>query len=141
MVIPNLKYGVRGLYFNTLNTKHNNHLFLYPNTNSKTNNKQSIVKEKKKVGTPQDIIKMKTFELRKTIQPEIYDLYCLDNGKKVKYDLARISTLKVSKIIYTLFNENEIVYVNCKFNNKFNKWEPFEKGDQDKLCDVKYLKK
>jgi len=28
--LPNLKYGVRGLYFNSLNPKHANHLFLYP---------------------------------------------------------------------------------------------------------------
>ena len=84
---------------------------------------------------------MKTFELRKTIQPEIYDLYCLDNDKLVKYDVARVSTLKISKMIYRLFNDKKEVYVNCKFNSKFNKWEPFEEGESEKLCDIKYLKK
>ena len=148
MFIPSLKYGIRGLYFNTLNTKHNNHLFLYPsnktnNKNQKSNDNISSIKNKKdKIGfKTSEVVKMKTFELRKTIQPEIYDLYCLDNTNLVKYDVARISTLKISKLVFTLFNENETVYVNCKFNTKFNKWEPFEKGESDKLCDIKYLKK
>ena len=137
MIIPNLKYGIRGLYFNTLNTKHNNHLFLYPN-NSQSN--KPVKKKEKKIGH-QEIVHMKTFELRKTMQPEIYDLYCLDGETLVKFDVARIGTLKVSKLIYKLFNDNNTVYVNCKFNTKFNKWEPFEQGEQDKLCDLKYLKK
>ena len=30
--IPNISYGIRGLYFNTLNLKHCNQLFMYKNT-------------------------------------------------------------------------------------------------------------
>lgn len=139
MIIPKLNYGIRGLYFNTLNTKHNNHLFLYPNKSQTT--KPVHFKKETKIGNKQ-LIKMKTFELRKTIQPEIYDLYCLNESEElVKYDVARIGTLKISKMIYKLFNDHSTVYVNCKFNDKFNKWEPFEKSEEDKLCNIKYLKK
>ena len=38
-------------------------------------------------GNNNEVVTMKTFELRKTIQPEIYDLYCLDNGNKIKYQI------------------------------------------------------
>ena len=141
MFIPNLKYSIRGLYFNTLNPKHNNHLFLYPNRpkNTSTSNKKTLTQNtKSKIGET-STVKIKTFELRKTIQPEIYDLYCLDNKEIVKYDVARISTLKISKLIYRLFSEKDIVYVKCKFNSKFNKWEPYDECDKDKLCDIKYL--
>ena len=37
---------------------------------------------------------LKTFELRKTIQPDIYDLYCLNDKDMVKYETARIPLLK-----------------------------------------------
>ena len=146
--VPSLKYTIRGFYFNTLNPKHNNHLFLYPNNSHKNKmNKMTTTSQTKsdpsskcvsKIGTT-TIVKMKTFEIRKTMQPEVFDLYCLNEGVISKYSCARISTLKISKLIYRLFSERETVYVNCKFNSNFNKWEPFEESDRDKLCDIKYL--
>ena len=33
--LPNLKYGIRGLYFNSINPKHATHLFLYPHNDTK----------------------------------------------------------------------------------------------------------
>ena len=79
-----------------------------------------------------------TFELKKTIHPEIYDLYYLNEEKNtVKYQNARISSLKTSKLVSKLFKENEIVYVLCKFNDKFNKWEPFKGSEKEKLCSKK----
>ena len=75
-----------------------------------------------------------TFEIKATIQPEVYDLYCVDETKQaVKYDIARISGLKTSKLITKLFKENDRVFVNCKFNDKFAKWEPFEESTEDKV--------
>ena len=76
--------------------------------------------------------------MKKTIHPEIYDLYYLnEDGSPVKYENARISSLKTSKLVSKLFKENEIVYVLCKFNEKFNKWEPFKSSEKEKLCSKK----
>ena len=119
--IPKLSYGIRGLYFNTLNPKHCNQLFIYK--------EQKRVKEKVINKSEQ----VKTYEIRSTIQPEIYDLYYLKDSNITKLDVARISGLKVSRLIKNLFNNNESVYVKCKFNNKFNKWEPFEEGNKEDL--------
>ena len=141
LFLPNLKYGVRGLYFNSLNTKHANHLFLYPKDTSKDNSKYtSSIKHKnhlksEKSETPDKNTKELTFEIRKTIQPEIYDLYCFDENKNmVKYENARISTLKTSKLVSKLFKENDIVFVLCKFNGNFNKWEPYNKSEKQQIC-------
>jgi hypothetical protein len=128
--LPNLKYGVRGLYFNSLNPKHANHLFLYPK-DSKTH---LIKKESKQNIKHREL----TFELKKTIHPEIYDLYYLNDDKiTVKYQNARISSLKTSKLVSKLFKENEIVYVLCRLNDKFNKWEPFKCSEKEKMCSKK----
>ena len=51
----------------------------------------------------------------------------------IKYDNARISGLKTSKMISKLFKEKDRVFVNCKFNDKFAKWEPFEESTEDKI--------
>ena len=123
--IPNLSYGIRGLYFNTLNLKHCNQLFMYKNT------KKNVIE--KKIAKDEQI---KTFEIRTTIQPEIYDLYCLKETELVRLDVARVSGIKVSKLLRNLFTTDETAYVKCKFNNKFNKWEPFEKGLKEDLDEV-----
>ena len=143
--IPSMTYGIRGLYFNTMNPKHSNQLFLYPKSKSKMSPtsgiKDKITIKNDKIGSQtQTLDKIKVFEIRTTIQPEIYDLYCLDAGNFVKYETARISTLKVSKLIRKLFNENQTVYVSCKFNSKFNKWEPFAESGREKVSDIKYIK-
>lgn len=129
--LPNLKYNVRGLYFNSLNPKHANHLFLYPqNKDHQTNTKKESKPESKHISSKTNL----TFEIKATIQPEVYDLYCVDETKQaVKYDIARISGLKTSKMISKLFKEKDRVFVNCKFNDKFAKWEPFEESTEAKL--------
>ena len=130
--IPKLKYRIRGLYFNSINPRHNNHLFLYPKPTD------NIRPNKKKEATiSRDILK--TFELRKTIQAEIYDLYCYNDKEIVKFDVARLPSLKTTQLINNMFDNNENVYVECKFNQKFNKWEPVKESIRDKLIDIKKI--
>jgi hypothetical protein len=125
--IPKLSYNIRGLYFNTLHPKHCNQLFMYKD--------QKRVTEKK-IDKNEEV---KTFEIRSTIQPEIYDLYHIKNKDITKYDVARISGMRTSKLVRKLFNEStsdSAIYVKCHFNNKFNKWEPFDIGNKEDLDGV-----
>ena len=70
-----------------------------------------------------------------TIQPEIYDLYYKNETNDIiKFDTARVANLRSSKLISKLFKENDVVFVNCKFNSKFAKWEPFESSQSDNVC-------
>ena len=45
------------------------------------------------------------FQLRKTMQPEIYDLYGMKNGNLEKVSVAYISGLRCSKKIKSFFKE------------------------------------
>lgn len=125
--IPKLEYNIRGLYFNTLNTKHCNQLFIYKdhNSNNGTNNTRAVQVQRKANTNMEEI---RTFRINTTMQPEIYDLFHSKNNEEVRFDMAHISGLRISKLIRVLFESGDAVYVNCKFNKKFNKWEPFENG-------------
>ena len=140
LFLPNLTYGVRGLYFNSLNTKHATHLFLYPqekdsnksNKSNKSNNSNKFIKKQDESNKEH---KSLTFQIKSTIQPEIYDLYYKnETNDLIKFDTARVSNLRSSKLISKLFKENDVVFVNCKFNPKFAKWEPFESSQSDTVC-------
>ncbi len=61
-------------------------------------------------------------ELHKTDKPDVYQIY---------YDseylgIALIRTLKLSRDLFKLFKNKEKYNVECKFNEKFEKWEPIK---------------
>lgn len=126
--IPSLPYKTKGLYFNTLNTKHANQLYIFNDENKRENR----VPYNKKKDAKIDIDNMNTnsshkiFKIVKTNQTEIYDLYCkIDNSDSLtKYNVACIPNLKTSKFMKRLLSTKLNAFVYCKFNNKFNKWEP-----------------
>ena len=142
--IPNLTYQIRGLYFLTLNTKHANQLFLTNNKNDtrykqnkqRKSNQPNIEKYNKNNNKNNNIDQsenkdMFIFEMRKTLQPEIYDLFGYKEGKLEKVSIAYVSGLKSSKKIKKLFNNDESVRVSCVFRDKFNKYEPVDKCDNE----------
>ena len=126
--IPSLPYKTKGLYFNTLNTKHGNQLYIFNDENKRENvvpyNK--IKDTKIEQTTLQNDNSKKIFKIVKTNQTEIYDLYCkMDTENKLtKYNVACIPNIKTSKFMKKLLSNtlNTIVY--CKYHSKFNKWEP-----------------
>ena len=122
--IPRIEYNIRGLYFNTLNPKHCNQLFIYKETQHRV--------QKKQIDRTEEI---KTYEIRTTMQPEIYDLFQKNSeGELVRFDVAHISGIKASKLVRQLFEKKDThVYVRCKFNKKFNKWEPYDKGQKEDI--------
>jgi len=123
--MPRMNYNIRGLYFNTLNPKHCNQLFIYKESNN--NNRV----QKKQINKDEET---RTFEIRTTLQPEIYDLFQKKDEENVRFDFAHISGLQASKLIRTLFDDkSNDVYVKCKFNKKFNKWEPYDKGEKEDI--------
>ena len=55
-----------------------------------------------------NIVKNKTvFEIRKTHTPDVYELWYLKNNKKVKNSIACISTMKTSKFVRKIFEDNK----------------------------------
>jgi len=66
----------------------------------------------------------KTFSVRKTNNPDIFELY--DNNNKY-IDIACINTMKASKYMRELFSKANVVdkiEVNFEFSDRFKKWMP-----------------
>lgn len=145
--IPNLPYTVKGLIFLPINKKYNNLLYLY---NRKNYNKKEKAPEKtfvkpginhaNKVNDIKDEIilfnegmkknannkKTIKFKIVNTETPDIFNLHIMNENKHVLFGMAHVQTLKCSQFVKKIFKnkkENDII-VNCKYSNKFNKWEP-----------------
>jgi len=138
--IPKCKYEIKGLYFNTMNNKHCNHLFMFPNKNKI--NKQTNVEplEQPKVTECLKIL----FMIKKTDQPDIYHLHCLKDSTIAYYSIAYISKIRFSKLIKDWFKENETTdkhcIVNCKYNTRFNKWEVLSIEDKNMPSEWDFIK-
>jgi hypothetical protein len=114
--IPNLNYNVRGLYFNTLNNKCTNYLYLFPRDH--TFNK--IVKKSSSIVT---------LLLKKTNTSDIYDVYCHKQKQESLLGIAHISSILMSKKIRKLFIDKNSVKMECSYSDKFSKWEPLNTSE------------
>ena len=65
--------------------------------------------------------------IQKTMKRDVYDLYLQGPNNIVKQGIACIPNLKCSQMIRGLFEKEGSVHVECKFNDKFEKWEPLQK--------------
>ena len=141
--IPSLPYKTNGLYFNSLNTKHANQLFLFK-TGNNHHSKKSIVKKKENVKQNESQNEKSiniVLKIEKTEKSDIYNLFCKNRSESHKLGMAHISNLRTSKMIRKLFQgtSDENVLVNCKYNEKFNKYEPISKADTNDISELSSL--
>jgi len=148
--IPSLPYKTNGLYFNSLNTKHANQLYLFKN-NSNTTKKHVKSKEHSNYNKSNSsgesnisnssnssniILKIKT-----TTTSDIYELYCNKEENDHKIGLACIPNLRTSKLIRKIMEDSkEDIYVDCKYNDKFKKYEPVSKSESCNMSDISLIK-
>ena len=122
--MPSLSYKIRGLYFNTLNPKHCNHLFLYTDDVRKTKNvsvRDVVPIEQNHITSSSAKKEDNVFEIRTTNEDSIYEIFKEGETK----GLAHISKMAISKKIRIHFSGNGGgLFMTCKFNTKFDKWEP-----------------
>ena len=136
--IPKLPYTCRGLYFKPLFLRFREILVnfddsvvkkvdrkKYKNTGNfllKEDTPEIIVKQEKQVIIDN---KVKTFNARKTSNPDIYELF--DITTNLQEGMACISTMKISKYMRQLFESKNVVdkvEIKCEYSEKFNKWVP-----------------
>jgi len=147
--IPSMSYNIRGMYFNTLNNKHANYLFIYNTTNALKNKKletkntdsYSNNRDKEKVIQKKETNKKdenshikkdtRIFQLKKSEKPEIYDLFAIHNNQLTKYGIAYVSGLKASRNIKKMLNTCPSPIVECVYNNNFNKYEPLKVSEEN----------
>jgi hypothetical protein len=161
--IPSLPYKTKGLYFNSLNVKHGNQLFIFDNNVSNKNRNYNIqqtynkykdnkykdntdilkatnnselnvntIKRENDVVNKSDII----FKIKSTNTSDIYDLYCNNNHTIEKYGVACIPNMRTSKMVRQFINSSDSVYVNCIYNNKFNKYQPLSQATINTDSDI-----
>ena len=119
--MPQLDYGTRGFYFVPLKCSYSKILYMF---------KDGDLEIKK--------VKSNTlnFMIQKTMKRDVYDLYLEGPNNIVKHSVACIPNLKCSMMIRKLIEETETegtedtLIVECKYNEKFEKWEPLSKTDK-----------
>jgi len=112
---PQLNYNTRGLYFVPLRIDYSNILYIFP----KESNPVIMKKETKKI--------TKCFRIMKTMKPDVYDLYLSNGDNIIKQNIALVQTTLLSHTLLQYFenkNYDDEILVECKFNEKFKKWEP-----------------
>ena len=138
--IPKLPYNIRGFYFVPLRTTYSKILYLFPNdsNNLKIKNHQKIDKQSSAKKLPKveaQVMKKKvkkdylTFRIMKTLKSDVYELYLKDEDNLKKQGVALVQTTHMSHQLFSYFeNKNQLdeVYVKCKKNPRFRKWEPYE---------------
>ncbi len=141
--IPSLSYKTKGIYFNTLNTKHANQLFLFPNENrnssqkkDKTRYQNSTILKVNEDGSRINTQNSQTssnsliFKLSKTTTPEIYNLFLRDGNDMIKQEKpAYIHGIKSGRMIRNCLKTCDSAYFYCRFNDKESMWEPTAKAD------------
>ena len=141
--IPSLNYKIRGMYFNSLNEKHSNHLYLYT-TNQQEKSVTAPVKKniQKKEESGSKIAKGNyVFNIKETNTPDIYDLYVNGDDGLIKHSIAYVGKISTSKRLKKYFSEagEEMVNVECKYNEKFSKWEPLERVETGTIVSLNLL--
>ena len=69
--------------------------------------------------------------IQKTMKRDVYELYLQGPNNIVKHGIACVPNLKSSQLLRSLCNElSDELIVECKFNPKFKKWEPFQKTNE-----------
>ena len=83
-------------------------------------------------------------KIKDTALPDVYELYCYENSSLIKYGIASIPNMKVSKNVKKMFKNNmgdEDVVVSCKYSNVFKKWVPLKRVWTDRITSSKTIEK
>jgi hypothetical protein len=124
--IPKLTYRVKGFYFVPLKTSYSKILYLLRENDYKKVN--SVNKS------------LISFRIIKTVKPDIYELYLYNEQRSsiIKHSYASVKNIEKSQWLKELTEKNDECIVECKFNQRFNKWEPVKEGSTlDTVIDVK----
>lgn len=117
-----LNYSSRGILFKPMFFKFKDILLNFNNDVIKTVHKPKLSNLNEFI--TKDTLNSQSLKIMKTELPDIYNLY---DEKKQLLGHAMVNSMKISQYLHELFKNsslNETFSINCRFNNKFNKWEP-----------------
>ena len=120
--IPKLNYKTRGLYFVPIKPSYSKILYMFKegDLDNKIEKKNTLY-----------------FLIQKTLKRDVYDLYLQGKNNIVKQGIACIPTLQCSLMVRELFNNfSEDIIVECKYNEKFKKWQPLQKIINEEISKI-----
>ena len=80
-------------------------------------------------------------QIKQTGKSDIYELYCNNRNEPHNIGMACIPNLRTSKLIRKITeNTQSDIFVKCKYNEKFNKYEPISKSDTNTMTDISIIK-
>ncbi len=81
-------------------------------------------------------------EIRKTKIPDVFDIYIKnENDELIKNSIALIPNMKTSHLCQELFQDSDKEVMVCQYYNKFKKWIPLRKANNDKVDSEYKIKK
>jgi hypothetical protein len=86
----------------------------------KNNSNNNVTITIKKTNTNSEI----EFYMKKTNVPDVYELYDNDETNLVKEGIAHIPNMKTSHYFRNIFQNKNMIKINCIKSDKFNKWIP-----------------
>ena len=86
----------------------------------KNNSNNNVTITIKKTNTNSEI----EFYMKKTNVPDVYELYDNDETNIVKEGIAHIPNMKTSHYFRNIFQNKNMIKINCIKSDKFNKWIP-----------------
>ena len=86
----------------------------------KNNSNNNFTITIKKTNTNSEI----EFYMKKTNVPDVYELYDNDETNIVKEGIAHIPNMKTSHYFRNIFQNKNMIKINCIKSDKFNKWIP-----------------
>jgi hypothetical protein len=120
--VDKLEYEVRGLIFHPINSSFPT--FYWDDKNGELKKPEELTVDKLKEYSAR-IKKTLIFSIKRTTQPDVYELYINNHGSLVYYDIAHVPTLDTSRALKKWFKENaaeEMLTCECKYFDKFSKW-------------------
>lgn len=73
-----------------------------------------------------DITRISTFVMKKTVKSDVYNLYTLKEGSCHKFDIAFIPDMITSKMCKGWFKNSKSLLVKCRLDTEKSKWVPIQ---------------
>jgi hypothetical protein len=142
--VPNLPYNIKGICFNTINPQYSSYIYMFNQTERIPTKYRSVEAPQKKHKIPvKEEYQINTFKIIETNTSQIYDLYCLDNGKMVKYGVAYIGDASHQQFIDNLFKNAKSkinVLVDCYYISRYRKWKPVSPSKKKEADDIQNIR-
>jgi len=132
--VPSLTYDIRGVYFIPLKCSYSKIIYLLPRDNPMNlptekgpRGNHNAKKKEGRISRPISKDKGQMMRLMKTMKPDVYEVYSVDQGTLRKQGIALVQTTQCSDMLWNSFqgkSQSDEVWIECIYDKTFSKWTP-----------------